>query len=136
MNVETGVPALDTALVWGGAVSLVAGLLAVVWRAVRAALRLGRKLDHFMDDWAGEAARPGVPPRPGVVQRLTSLEERQSRVEHELYPNGGGSLRDAVDLANQRLAHLCADSDLSEGASLTQGGGPPGGLLTDRPCRF
>ncbi|MFI0827313.1 hypothetical protein ACH4Q7_22975 [Streptomyces roseolus] len=111
MNVETGIPALDTALVWGGAVSLLAGLLTVSWRAVRAALRLGRKLNHFMDDWAGEEARPGVPARPGVIARLSSLEERQSRVEHALHPNGGDSLRDAVDLVNRRLSRLCPDCD-------------------------
>ncbi|MGW7518082.1 hypothetical protein ACWGJ2_21095 [Streptomyces sp. NPDC054796] len=30
-------------------------------------------------------------------------------MEHELYPNSGHSLRDAVDLANDRLARLCPD---------------------------
>ncbi|MFJ5890259.1 hypothetical protein [Streptomyces californicus] len=95
--------ALDAVLVWGGAVSVVATLGTVAWRAARGAIRLGRRVDHFMDDWMGEDERPGVPARPGVIERL-------SRVEHELYPNSGGSLRDAVDLANERLARLCPDS--------------------------
>ncbi|WP_439082045.1 hypothetical protein [Streptomyces sp. WL006] len=102
--------ALDAVLVWGGAVSVVATLGTVAWRAARGAIRLGRRVDHFMDDWTGEEERPGVPARPGVIERVSGIEERLSRVEHELYPNSGGSLRDAVDLANERLARLCPDS--------------------------
>lgn len=62
-----------------------------------------------MDDWAGEEPRPGVPGRPGVMERVSVIEDRLTRVEHELYPNSGQSLRDAVDLANQRLARLCPE---------------------------
>ncbi|MEV5677086.1 hypothetical protein [Streptomyces sp. NPDC052179] len=32
-------------------------------------------------------------------------------MQHELHPNGAGALRDAVDEANRRLAHLCSDPD-------------------------
>ncbi|MEU8870418.1 hypothetical protein AB0D24_04495 [Streptomyces javensis] len=107
----TGIPALDTALVWGGALSVLAGVGTVVWRGFRGALHFGRRVNEFMDDWAGEEARPGVPGRPGVMERVGAIEERLQRVEHELYPNSGGSLRDAVDLANERLARLCSDED-------------------------
>lgn len=41
------------------------------------------------------------------MERVSAIEDRLTRVEHELYPNSGGSLRDAVDLANRRLARLC-----------------------------
>ncbi|MGW6391240.1 hypothetical protein ACWFR1_12225 [Streptomyces sp. NPDC055103] len=111
MSIETGIPALDTALVWGGVVSVLAGLLAVGWRGLRALLHLGRKFNNFMDDWAGEPERPGVPARPGVMERMSGMEERLTRFEHELYPNSGGSLRDAVDLANRRLSRLCPDEE-------------------------
>ncbi|WP_289975148.1 hypothetical protein [Streptomyces sp. SRF1] len=112
MTVEaTGIPALDAALVWGGAVSVLAGVGTVVWRGLRGALRLGRRVNEFMDDWAGEEARPGVPGRPGVMERVSAIEGRLQRVEHELYPNSGGSLRDAVDLANERLARLCPEPE-------------------------
>lgn len=108
MNVEaTGIPALDAVLVWGGAVSIIAGVGTVLWRGVRGAVRLARRVNHFMDDWTGEEERPGVPARPGVMERVSGIEARLHRVEHELYPNSGGSLRDAVDLANERLALLC-----------------------------
>lgn len=112
MNVDaTGIPALDVALVWGGAVTILAGVGTVVWRAVRGMVRLAGRVDDFMDDWAGEPARAGVPGRPGVMERVSAIEERLQRVEHELYPNSGGSLRDAVDQANERLARLCPELD-------------------------
>ncbi|MEU6928932.1 hypothetical protein AB0A05_07185 [Streptomyces sp. NPDC046374] len=106
---ETGVPALDTALVWGGVITLLAGAGTAAWRVARTGVRLGRRVDQFMDDWYGEEARPGVPGRPGVMERMGGIEDRIGRVEHELYPNSGGSLRDAVDQANERLARLCPD---------------------------
>ncbi|MGV2914526.1 hypothetical protein [Streptomyces alfalfae] len=116
MAAETGVPALDTLLVWGGAVSLAGGLLTLAWRAVRGTARFGRRVDEFIDDWRGEPSRPGVPARPGVMERMEGLEDRMGgveddlqRIKHELYPNSGGSLRDAVDQANARLAVLCPD---------------------------
>lgn len=107
MSVETGIPALDTALVWGGAVSALAAVGAIAWRGLRGVVHLGRRVNDFMDDWVGEEGRPGVPGRPGVMERVSAIEDRLERVEHELYPNSGESLRDAVDLANQRLARLC-----------------------------
>ncbi|MGW0763008.1 hypothetical protein ACWD1Y_42205 [Streptomyces sp. NPDC002814] len=116
MAADTGVPALDTVLVWGGAVSLFAGLVTVVWRLVRGVARFGRRVNEFMDDWRGEPSRPGVKERSGVMARMAGLEGRMgeleegfARVMHELYPNSGESLRDAVDLANHRLALLCPD---------------------------
>ncbi|MEW2633328.1 hypothetical protein AB0903_17150 [Streptomyces sp. NPDC048389] len=105
----TGVPALDTLLVWGGAVTILAGAGTVAWRVVRGGIRLGHRVDHFIDDWYGEPSRPGIPARPGVLERVGAIEDRLGRVEHELYPNSGGSLRDAVDQANARLSRLCLD---------------------------
>ncbi|MFE0763667.1 hypothetical protein [Streptomyces smyrnaeus] len=107
----TGIPALDAVLVWGGAITVLTGLGTVVWRGLRGVLHLGRRVNEFMDDWAGEEERPGVPGRPGVMERVSAIEDRLERVEHELYPNSGGSLRDAVDLANERLSRLCLEPD-------------------------
>lgn len=75
-----------------------------------------------MDDWAGEEERAGVPGRPGVLARLAGFEERLMRVEHELYPNSGQSLRDAVDRAHSRLARLCPDPDDPEPPQQTHAG--------------
>ncbi|MEU1265561.1 hypothetical protein ABZ473_26515 [Streptomyces cellulosae] len=109
MDLTTGVPAVDTALLWGAAVSVLVGGVTALWRAVRAARHLSRRTSQFLDDWYGEPARPGVPAWPGVMERMAGMEERLGHVWHEVYPNDGGSLRDAVDLANQRLARLCPD---------------------------
>ncbi|MFD3848207.1 hypothetical protein ACFWVB_20240 [Streptomyces microflavus] len=106
---DTGIPLLETVLVWGGALTILGGLGAVLWRAARGVVRTGRRMNEFMDDWYGEGPRPGVPARPGLMERVSGMEDRLSGVEHELHPNDGGSLRDAVDQANRRLANLCPD---------------------------
>lgn len=112
MSVEgTGISAVDMAILWGGAITILAGVCALAWRAVRGALHLGRRVHQVIDDWYGEEERPGVPGRAGLMERVGGIEERLSRVEHELYPNSGESLRDAVDLANRRLARLCPDEE-------------------------
>lgn len=125
MDVSTGVPALDTALVWGGAISVLAGVGTVAWRIVRAAMQLGSKAGQFFEDWYGEEGRPGVPARPGVMERVGGIEDRLSRVEHELYPNSGESLRDAVDEANARLRLLCPDPAPGCGRSEDPADEPP-----------
>ncbi len=106
MSVDrTGNPTLDVVLMWGGAITVLAGVIGLLWRATRASMRLAGRVEEFMDDWAGE------PGRPGVMERVVGIEERLTRVEHELYPNSGGSLRGAVDMANERLSRLCPDAD-------------------------
>lgn len=47
------------------------GVLAtfVVW-----ARRQLSKMDDLLDDWRGTDARPGVPRRPGVMERLEKIE--------------------------------------------------------------
>lgn len=116
----TGIPALDTALVWGGALSVLTAVVTVAWKVLRGLLHLFRRVNQVIDDWAGQEERPGVPRRLGVMERVGGIEDRVggiedrvggiedrfTRVEHELHPNSGESLRDAVDLANDRLALL------------------------------
>ncbi|GAA2948038.1 hypothetical protein ACFPN0_15370 [Kitasatospora cinereorecta] len=100
-------PDLDTFLAWGGAFMLISAVVGLLWRLIRAACHTAARMNQFMDDWYGEPARPGMEERPGLMQRVMVIEGRLMRVEHELYPNSGGSLRDAVDQANRRLAQLC-----------------------------
>jgi hypothetical protein len=38
-----------------------------------------------------------------TAQHLAEVEQRLARVEEQLHPNGGGSLRDAVDRVDARL---------------------------------
>lgn len=69
----------------------------MVWRMLVAGLRTGRKWDTFLEDWHGTPERPGRPAVPGVMQRLVELEGTVQQIRHEVFPNSGGSLRDAVD---------------------------------------
>lgn len=69
------------------------------------------KVVHFVDDAMGEKARPGVPARPGLLQRMTQIEERVHAVDeilHELKPNNGSSLADAVNRIECQVNELMA----------------------------
>jgi hypothetical protein len=112
----TGIPAVDQALFWGGVVSLVLGIGTGVWRVVRVLVRIAKGVELYLADWYGEPDRPGVPARPGVLVRLQRAEEglvgigdRLGRLEHEMQPNSGSSLRDAVDRLGDALGLLLPD---------------------------
>lgn len=77
-------------------------VLAFLVRSVRKAWPHFRRFGHFLDDWTGEEERPGVPARPGVMDRLGQLES----ATRELKPNGGGSLKDAVNRIDERTEQL------------------------------
>lgn len=62
--------------------------------------------EHFMEDWFGEEARPGVEKRAGVMERLATLD-------HELKPNGGGSIKDAVNRIEKKVKEI--DNRLQDG---------------------
>jgi len=107
----TGNPLLDGILLWGSVAVALTGIVTVLWRVVRTAVKLARRLEQVADDFFGEEGRPGVPARPGLLERVTGMEDRLLRVEHEMHPNDGGSLRDAVDMANRQLWRLCRGTD-------------------------
>lgn len=76
------------------------------WKAVAPVFR---EIRNFLDDWKGEQDRPGVPGRAGVMSRLSSIE-------HELHPNSGLSMRDAInrtekqgkEMSDKLDAHMAA----------------------------
>jgi HAMP domain-containing protein len=83
------------------AILIAAGLVAALTVLLKAAgwmLRTIRRLGDFLDDWNGEPARPGVPRRPGHLERLGNVESSVRRIEEQMHNNGGSSLRDQVDL--------------------------------------
>ena len=59
--------------------------------------------ESFMDDWAGEEARPGRDRVPGVMERLNDIDG-------ELKNNGGSSIKDAVDRIEKNVNTLATDS--------------------------
>ena len=82
----------------GGITTLsAAGTLA--WKTTKSVFFFWRKLVWFLDDCFGEPARNGHPARPGMVERITAIE-------NQLKPNGGQALRDRVDQIHCRLDSL------------------------------
>jgi hypothetical protein len=93
----------------------VVGCLAAI---TRWGWRIARRVSHFLDDYSGQPARDGLPERPGVMARLQSVEELVAKVVAETTPNGGKSLRDAVnrtaaDVADIRIEQARVRADLA-----------------------
>ena len=91
---------LDTSAVIGAVSFLggVAGAMAVAWT------RVVRPIQRIAEDWQGEPARPeaGIPERAGMMLRM-------ARLEGEMHPNHGSSLRDAVNRMESNLgAHIAS----------------------------
>lgn len=93
--------------------AVIAFLWAKVWPVVS-------RFVHFLDDFIGEKARPGVPARPGVMERLQALEEALDEIRYHVQPNGGRSAHDRlvarVDALVARLDEHMAASTASHRA--------------------
>ncbi|WP_329368677.1 hypothetical protein OG896_24415 [Streptomyces sp. NBC_00669] len=109
---STGVHALDLVVVWAAAIAAVAGLLGLAWRVIRQLRRLATLVERFVEDWNGVPTRPGVEGHPGVMERLHAIEAAMADVVHEVRPNNGSSMRDAVDRVDRRTANLAGDDDV------------------------
>ena len=109
---STGIGALDAAAVWAGGVVAVLGFLGGLWRFLRRGRAVVRRLDQFIDDWQGTESRPGVEGRPGVMERLSRIERTVGVVVHEVRPNAGGSMRDAINRVDRRTASLAGDEEI------------------------
>lgn len=91
---------LQQALAAAGAIGVLGAALAALSRwVVRPMFRLIRQVREFLDDWNGEEARPGVPGRPGVMERL-------SRIEWHVGNGSEVRLRDVVYETRTELARL------------------------------
>lgn len=84
--------------VWADAATVILGAVAlfgIVGWCLRHGLGVARKIMQFLDSWLGEPPRDGLPGRPGVMDRLTSLEETSAltaqtvaAIQAELPKNG------------------------------------------------
>jgi hypothetical protein len=94
------------------AVSVIIGAVGALFRISVWVGSTLRKLGRLADDLMGEPGRPGHPdPTPGLLDRVATIEghvaplrnrlddldRRLAAVEAELQPNGGSTLRDAVN---------------------------------------
>ena len=64
---------------------------------VRTTWGVWRKVSAFIDEVVGEPAQFGRPSKPGVIERMDGQEKLLKGLHHEMHPNGGTSLRDAVN---------------------------------------
>jgi hypothetical protein len=107
-NITTGVGWVDSMILWAGAVAALCGAIFTITKFVRAAIRVGRKLDRLATQLLGD-------------DETKSLDERLSSIEHELHPNSGGSMRDAVDRTERALAdHIEQSRVLLEAGHATE----------------
>lgn len=108
-----------TAAAYQGWLALVAlvGVIGFLWAKVWPAVQ---RFTHFVDDFVGEKERPGVPARPGVMERLQALEEALDEIRYHVQPNGGRSAHDRlvarVDALVARLDEHIAASTASHRA--------------------
>lgn len=72
-----------------------AGVVLFIWKVVPGL----RKAIRLVDDLTGTPARPGFDPRPGLMERVATIEK-------EVSYNGGQSLKDAVRDSRAEVAEL------------------------------
>jgi hypothetical protein len=86
MAESTGIAGIDAIAIWAASFTAVAGGLALLWRILRAVIRVANRLDDMWDDWHGVPADPvkGAPGRPGVMYRIGTMEGRLDLVERRL----------------------------------------------------
>lgn len=73
-----------------GAIVIIGGALAILYKGGRWMLRGMRQLFRVADEVLGDELRPGW------GKRLCNIEDRLTKVEDQLRPNGGTSLHDKV----------------------------------------
>lgn len=92
-----------------GGLTVILGVIVKIWKTIRP---VWRGVVQFLEDWRGEPGRPeaGVPERPGVMKRLATIEAegaataaKVDKIDHEVHPNSGSSLRDQVDNLTKTL---------------------------------
>ena len=96
-------------LFWVCAVILIGGVLwkpgSVIWKRIK-------DFAQFLDEWAGKpekrdrAGKVTQEAVPGVASRLLDLERYTERIHHEVTPNHGGSIKDAVKRTEEAISEL------------------------------
>ena len=95
--------------------ALAAAIGGVLWWLLRQAWHLLSRTMRFLDDWAGEPARPGVEARPGVMERLRAVEVKLAQVLAETRPNHGHSMRDVMHAVRNDVSEIKADQAAMRG---------------------
>lgn len=78
-------------------IGIVVGLITIIGALVtlgKWSYRQFKAIDSLLEDWHGEPARPGVPGRLGVMERLDRIEKKVNSAAFNSRPNHGTSAYD------------------------------------------
>jgi hypothetical protein len=91
-------------------IEIIVGLITITATIIavgRWTYRQFKSLESLLEDWHGEPARPGVPGRLGVMERLDSIEKKVNSAAFNSQPNHGTSAFDEhTRLLNQILERI------------------------------
>jgi hypothetical protein len=108
--IVTGIEVTAAALAIPGAATV------ILFRPLR---KMSHRFGQFLDDWGGETSRIGVPARPGVMERLSKIEERQVAVSNEALKTRT-EVRTQLVASEKRTAAVLADLDVRLGEAQEQ----------------
>lgn len=72
--------------------------------------RRPRQIAHFLDDVMGEEGRPGIPPRPGLMERMATVEtnSNEAHVAAQEAKAHAQAAKDAVEKSTLAVAAISA----------------------------
>lgn len=93
---------------WLGYTAVMILLIAFFWKPVKVIWSRLKEFAAFLDQWNGKPEQKDRSGQivqhaePGVSARILTLEEKTERIHHEVTPNHGGSIKDAVRRIEER----------------------------------
>lgn len=110
-------PDPTTMAAWILAAGAISAALVAVWKLVVGVTRFVRRAGRFFDEWFGVEAYNGHDAKPSIPERMDKVETHMAAmcsridevdgkvrdIQHEVRPNHGHSLRDAVDRIEVQL---------------------------------
>lgn len=93
---------------WLGYTAVMILLIAFFWKPVKVVWSRLKEFAAFLDQWNGKPEKKDRSGQivqhaePGVSARILTLEEKTERIHHEVTPNHGGSIKDAVKRIEDR----------------------------------
>lgn len=105
---------------WVSLAGTIIAALGASWAGAKKVWPFVRKISRLADAFLGTPEDAAVPERPGVPKlleqhgdkldslsnRYALVEYRLDRIEHELHPNSGLSMRDALDRVERQVSEM------------------------------
>jgi hypothetical protein len=91
-------------IVAGAALMLLGGIVAFVRVSAKRTKATVRMTGQMLEDWRGVEPRPGVPGRPGVMERLQTGDEHFQQIDGQLAEVTG-----RLDSIEEKVDHLASE---------------------------